>query len=220
MIVKILIILLIVFFPGLILANDSEWSNALIYWSTEIGNNLDDINQVFYPLQIDPETVQKCIKLKNSSDVRKGPQYSELFRGVNIPENVSIRIDSKNILMTIISNVLNRRTPLINSIMGKVSRFGDRRYFFVCGHTERYGYLEYVQILILEQLIANQDLRFLREAQNLLQYLSDTKLYPVPRDKTQNPDWNKLGYAGCGRGGPAIVGHLKYYMALCHENQK
>ncbi|MFZ2957634.1 MAG: hypothetical protein WA705_12145 [Candidatus Ozemobacteraceae bacterium] len=201
--------------------SENQKMELFLYWISEVGNDLEDIKQPFCFIANHEEA--KAIKELGSSDkVRLGPLFKD-YVGLFCIQRAEVAepfVDTKAIAKEFFTKVLNRRQVLVNNIMDGKQFYPGAKFFFPRGINAIYGYLEFVQITVLQQLIANRDLRFGAEANALLAHLYSGKKVPPPFEENIRPSQTlETGYAFCWN--PSrIAKDLIYYLELCKESGK
>jgi len=128
-------------------------------------------------------------------------------------------IDTKKLPQDLISNVLNRRTPLLNNIAFDETKFPNSFIpkYYCRGNSKGFvSYLDVVWQRLLIMIIVSKDLRFEKEVNDLISYL----MTPNPSTNIWN-EADKLSHARltCG-GGPIsrvkniCIGYLNLFRKM------
>lgn len=165
---------------GLINKNPQE---EFVFWLEKTASGLDDINQYMPSSLLSKEiAIEQESWLASQRKLEKHIFFEFVWllpMGIFDLENCPLAVNTKKIPSPLISKVLSRKAPIINSFFENhktdlgvnLAKNYNRNFFTKTPHTI-YGYLEYIQLALLIQLIANTDLRFKVEATDLLQFIS------------------------------------------------
>lgn len=223
------LILLLIFLALSVHCWASEESEIIQYWLTSISNGVHDLHQPLLPFSS---------KLRESEYIKTFPQlktakkenflsflrvsepveecWSRVFGNFNAVDR-GFFFDSKIISREVISKILARRIPIINTFEYDKTKYSGANPKYICQASAggSWDYLGLFQFRLVSILIVSSDLRFSAEAEELLNYVkspiaTDVDIWSI-RDKEA-----KACYTS------SVLGHLprllESYLQYCRRS--
>ncbi len=204
-------------------------NDVITYWLSKIADGVYDLHQPMFPPSKNSnseyvksfpqlETAPKEHFLSFVRETRFADNCWELADGARIPESRRIHYDTKIVDIDIVSKILSRKTPIINTFEYDKEQYRGRDPKYIChayqGVAGSFDYLGLVQMRLVIMLLTSGDYRFCREAEDLRNYIET----PFSRDIDVWSLRDKEAKLHYGTGVLAIFPSLlSEYISQCHK---
>lgn len=202
-----LLSLALLFVPHAIFGQDL--TRLFLHWMEFAGGAQTDIAECVDTLA--PVEIKRALREGRKVEPSTELSFAKLVARFSITTPYSLvqrkekKVSTHEIPKHFLDKVINRRAPMFN-----YHHTTDVHNWFQRGDSP-YGYLEAFQIILIQQLIVNDDFRFLTEAEDLLSYLK-TKQNGHNRELTKG--YYNITIEPFG----IILESLEYYIKIGQKN--